>query len=71
MQKIGEEWVVHLDQLAQLKKFAKDPAFQRSVQTVKQENKMRLAQQLEKEYGVEINPASLFDVQVSKGFCFL
>ncbi|XP_063240944.1 glycogen phosphorylase [Bacillus rossius redtenbacheri] len=65
-EKIGDGWVVHLDQLAQLRQHAKDPAFQRAVQKVKQENKMRLAQELERDYGVKVNPASLFDIQVKR-----
>jgi len=47
-----------------LKKWAKDPIFQRNVVKVKQENKLRLAQILEKEYDVRVNPASIFDIQV-------
>ncbi|XP_043471101.1 glycogen phosphorylase [Leptopilina heterotoma] len=65
-EKIGSEWAVHLDQLQQLKQWAKDPAFQRSVVKVKQENKLRLAELLEKEYGVKINPASIYDIQVKR-----
>lgn len=64
-QKIGEDWIVHLEQLQQLKQFAKDVNFQRAVQKVKQENKLKLAQLLQKEYGVKVNPASMFDIQVS------
>lgn len=64
--KIGEEWVVHLEQLSKLKDFVNDKGFIRSLQVVKQENKMKLAQVLEKDYGVSINPASLFDVQVKR-----
>jgi starch phosphorylase len=55
---------VHLDQLAQLKKYASDPSFLRNIQTVKQENKMKLAAYLQKDYGIDINPASMFDVHV-------
>lgn len=65
-EKIGEEWAVHLDQLAKLKTWAKDPNFQRSVMKVKQENKLRLAEMLESEYGVRVNPASMFDIQVKR-----
>lgn len=65
-EKIGSEWTVHLEQLEQLKKWAKDPVFQRNVVKIKQENKLRLAQILEKEYGVQINPASIFDIQVKR-----
>lgn len=64
--KIGNQWIVHLDQLRKLEKFASDPSFIRSVQTVKTENKMRLADILEKEYGVKVNVASLFDIQVKR-----
>merc|ERR1712071_463644 len=48
------------------KVLADDPGFQRAVQTVKQENKMKVAQFLQKEYGVDVNPASLFDIQVKR-----
>jgi len=63
---IGEDWISRLEQLAQLKPLAEDPGFQRAVQTVKQENKMKVAQFLQKEYGVAVNPASLFDIQVKR-----
>lgn len=65
-EKIGEDWIVHLDQLQKLKQWAKDPNFQRAVAKVKQENKLKLAQLLEKQYNVKINPASMFDIQVKR-----
>lgn len=55
-----------MDRLAELKKWAKDPNFQRAVMKVKQENKLRLSQLLEKDYGVKINPSSMFDIQVKR-----
>lgn len=63
---VGEDWIVHLDQLQQLKKLAKDTSFQTEVMKVKQENKLRLAQLLEKDYKIKVNPASLFDIQVKR-----
>lgn len=65
-EKIGDDWPVHLDQLTQLKKWAKDPTFQRAVAKVKQENKFKLATILEQDYGVKINPSSMFDIQVKR-----
>jgi len=65
-EKIGDEWPVHLDQLVALKKWAKDPNFQRNVARVKQENKLKLAAILEKDYGVKVNPSSMFDIQVKR-----
>ena len=64
--KIGDDWVVHLDQLQQLKQFINDPNFIRDIQRVKQENKMRLAKILKKELDVDVNPSSLFDIQVKR-----
>ncbi|KAH9423885.1 hypothetical protein DERP_005469 [Dermatophagoides pteronyssinus] len=64
--KIGEEWIIHLEQLQQLKQFINDANFIRDIQRVKQENKMRLAEILKKEMNIEINPASLFDIQVKR-----
>lgn len=64
--KIGDTWPVHLDQLSGLRKFAKDPNFQRLVAKVKQENKLKLAQLLERDYKVKVNPASMFDIQVKR-----
>lgn len=65
-EKIGEEWPNRLDQLVGLKKFAKDPNFQRKVAQVKQENKLKFSQYIEKEYGVTVNPSSIFDFQVKR-----
>ncbi|KMQ98101.1 glycogen phosphorylase [Lasius niger] len=53
-EKIGSDWTVHLEQLTQLKKWAKDPVFQRNIVKVKQENKLRLSQILEKDYGIRV-----------------
>lgn len=64
--KIGEEWPVHLDQLAKLKPLVNDANFVRAVMTVKSENKMRLADIIYKENGIKINVASMFDIQVKR-----
>ncbi|XP_059096646.1 glycogen phosphorylase-like isoform X1 [Tigriopus californicus] len=64
--KIGEDWIVHLEQLAQLKQYADDPNFQREVMKVKSDNKQKLAQYLEEQTGVKVNPASMFDIQVKR-----
>lgn len=65
-EKIGDDWPVHLDQLAQLRKWAKDPTFQRAIAKVKQENKFKLASILEQDYNIKINPSSMFDIQVKR-----
>ncbi|EEC02005.1 glycogen phosphorylase, putative [Ixodes scapularis] len=64
--KIGEDWIVHLDQLTKLKPLVNDKGFLRDLQRVKAENKQRLAEYLTKETGVKVNPASMFDMQVKR-----
>uniref|UniRef100_A0A803T676 Alpha-1,4 glucan phosphorylase n=1 Tax=Anolis carolinensis TaxID=28377 RepID=A0A803T676_ANOCA len=64
--KIGEDYVKDLSQLTKLHRFVNDEVFIREVSKVKQENKVKFAQYLEKEYKVKINPASMFDVQVKR-----
>merc|ERR1719431_374136 len=64
--KIGDDWPVHLDQLQQLKKWAEDPKFQREVMRVKQDNKNKLASYLKDATGVDVNPNSMFDIQVKR-----
>uniref|UniRef100_A0A803T9Z4 Alpha-1,4 glucan phosphorylase n=1 Tax=Anolis carolinensis TaxID=28377 RepID=A0A803T9Z4_ANOCA len=66
LQKIGEDYVKDLSQLTKLHRFVNDEVFIREVSKVKQENKVKFAQYLEKEYKVKINPASMFDVQVKR-----
>ncbi|XP_072169352.1 glycogen phosphorylase, brain form-like [Diadema setosum] len=64
--KIGEKWTTDLFQLRKLEQYVADRAFLMSVQQVKQENKMKLAQYLEKQNGIRINVNSMFDVQVKR-----
>merc|ERR1711915_1084832 len=65
-EKIGDEWPVHLDQLVQLKDYATDPKFQDEVMKVKQNNKNKLAAYLKETTGIDVNPCSLFDIQVKR-----
>lgn len=63
---IGEGWVTDLDQLRQLESFATDAAFQKKFQQAKRLNKLRLAKVIKVACGLEVNPDSLFDVQVKR-----
>ncbi|XP_035407042.1 glycogen phosphorylase, liver form [Cygnus atratus] len=65
-EKIGEDYVRDLSQLAKLHEFVDDDLFIREVAKVKQENKVKFALYLEKEYKVKINPSSMFDVHVKR-----
>jgi len=65
-EKIGESWITHLEQLRKLEPLVNDKNFLLTLMRVKQENKMKLAQYIEKEYKVAVDPTSLFDMQVKR-----
>ncbi|XP_072485922.1 glycogen phosphorylase, liver form [Notamacropus eugenii] len=65
-ERIGEDYVKDLSQLTKLHSFVSDDGFLREVSNIKQENKLKFSQFLEKEYKVKINPSSMFDVQVKR-----
>ena len=55
-----------MDELKKLRDCINDEAFVRDIQHVKQQNKQRLAEWLEKTYNLHINPLSIFDMQVKR-----
>ncbi|GAO37753.1 glycogen phosphorylase [Sulfuricella sp. T08] len=63
---IGSDWITNLEQLGKLAKFAANKAFQEKFRRVKQANKEALAKIIEKNLGIKVNPASLFDVQIKR-----
>ncbi|MDH4215967.1 MAG: glycogen/starch/alpha-glucan phosphorylase, partial [Gallionella sp.] len=64
--RIGKGWVTDLPQLRQLSGLAEDPSFQSEFHAVKQANKQRLTGLVRNRLALEINPDSLFDVQVKR-----
>jgi starch phosphorylase len=63
---IGDGWTRNLEQLTKLEAFANDSNFQKSFMDAKQANKMRLSGLVHYFLGKEINPYTLFDVQVKR-----
>lgn len=64
--KIGDTWPVNLDELKKLVPLATDKGFQLQIKKVKQENKLKLCKILEKDYNVQVDPDSMFDIQVKR-----
>jgi len=64
--KIGKGWITDLSQLNQLAKLASDSKFQTEFRAVKHANKQRLAELVMERLDLQINPDSLFDVQVKR-----
>ncbi|GKT11864.1 MAG: glycogen phosphorylase [Thiomicrorhabdus sp.] len=63
---IGEGWITELTQLKKIEKFVDDASFQKKWHDVKQSNKQRLAELVEKDTGIKLNVDSMFDVQVKR-----
>ena len=65
-QTIGSGWRLDLDQLEQLGSHADRSEFREAFMAVKGDNKVRLAAHIHATTGVDVDPASLFDVQVKR-----
>ncbi len=65
-ERIGEGWLSDLTRLRKLEAFADDAPFQKQWRKVKLDNKRRLAELIVKRTGIEVDPASLFDIQVKR-----
>ena len=63
---IGDGWVKDLEQLRGLEKLADDAAFRERWRAVKLENKADLAAKLKRRAGVDVDPASMFDILVKR-----
>lgn len=65
-EKIGDGWITDLNKLRQLEDFADDAKFMSRWRQVKLENKQEQAAFALEHTGVEVNPESMFDVQVKR-----
>ena len=65
-EKIGKDWLTSLDQMVRLEEFVEDREFQGQWRDIKQENKHKLAAYIREHNDIEINPHSIFDVQVKR-----
>ena len=63
---IGPEWITDLSQISKLKVYVDDEKAQQEFMNIKYQNKVRLAKYILEHNGVEVNPRSIFDVQVKR-----
>jgi len=63
---IGNEWITDLAHIGKLKVFASDEKAQQEFMNIKYQNKVRLAKYILEHNGVEVDPRSIFDVQVKR-----
>ena len=65
-EKVGDGWTTDLSKLEGLLQYADDKDFQNKFMEIKKNNKIALAKYIKETKGIEINPDSIFDIQVKR-----
>ena len=63
---IGDGWITALDEMKKLVPLADDAKAQKEFMEIKYQNKLRLAKYIKENNGIDIDPNSIFDVQVKR-----
>ncbi|MGI6546071.1 MAG: glycogen/starch/alpha-glucan phosphorylase [Fastidiosipilaceae bacterium] len=61
-----DDWVKDLDALKKLEPFGEDKAVMKRLMKIKHNNKVKLADYIEKTEGIKLNPNAVFDVQIKR-----
>ena len=64
--RVGDDWITHLPKISKLKVYASDEKAQQEFMNIKYQNKVKLAQYILEHNGIEVDPRSIFDVQVKR-----
>lgn len=64
--KIGSGWITDLSLLKKLEVYVEDPKCQQEFMQIKYKNKVRLAKYIKEHNGIDVDPNSIFDVQVKR-----
>ena len=64
--KIGSDWATNLAHIKNLEIYADDKKCQKEFMNIKYQNKVRLAKYIKEHNGIEVDPRSIFDVQVKR-----
>ena len=65
-EKVGAGWVTNLPVIRGIEPYADDPAERAKFQEIKYQNKLRLAKYIKEHNGIDVDPNSIFDVQVKR-----
>ena len=65
-EKVGNEWITDLSAINKLALYADDKKAQHEFMNIKYRNKVRLAEYIREHNGIEVDPRSIFDVQVKR-----
>ena len=64
--KIGDGWILDLPQMDRLSVYVDDEKCQEEFMQIKHQNKIRLAEYILEHNGIQVDPNSIFDVQVKR-----
>ena len=64
--KIGDDWITDLPHIKKLAIYADDEKCQQEFMNIKYQNKVRLAKYIKEHNGIDVDPRSIFDVQVKR-----
>ena len=64
--RIGKSWITNLSEISKLAPYAEDERALKEFMNIKYQNKVRLADYIKKHNGIEVDPNSIFDVQVKR-----
>ena len=65
--KIGDKWIVDMDhKLIDFKNYQNDKFVQEKVMEIKHENKLKLAKYIKEKMDIDVDPNSIFDVQIKR-----
>ena len=64
--KIGDDWITNLKHIDELSVYVDDELSQKEFMNIKYKNKVRLAKYIKEHNGIEVDPRSIFDVQVKR-----
>ncbi|HIQ73964.1 MAG TPA: glycogen/starch/alpha-glucan phosphorylase [Candidatus Cottocaccamicrobium excrementipullorum] len=64
--KIGNDWITNLPHIKKLGIYAEDEKCQQEFLNIKYQNKVRLAKYIKEHNGIDVDPRSIFDVQVKR-----
>ena len=63
---IGDGWITDLSKISNLKPYVNDERFRKEFMQIKYKNKERLAKYIKEHNGIDVDPRSIFDVQVKR-----
>ena len=65
-EKIGDQWITDFERIGKLKSFVDEEKYQLEFMNIKYQNKVRLAKYIKEHNGIEVDPNSIFDIQVKR-----